>query len=172
MASRQKISQMTPKGADLEATDLLEISEDTGSGYVTKSITGQEIINSASGGSQDLQQVTNNGNTTDIDIIVTDGIDSSNISTQSIVVTNGISGTYSALNYDGSIALKAGSQTSSLANTNVTNPNVILEFPNKAAGSYTIATTGDLTSGTIQGISLYNNASHDEASNSWKFSRT
>jgi hypothetical protein len=50
MASRQKISQMTPKGANLEATDLLEISEDTGSGYVTKSITGQEIIAAGSYG--------------------------------------------------------------------------------------------------------------------------
>jgi hypothetical protein len=50
MASRQKISQMTPKGANLEATDLLEISEDTGSGYVTKSITGQEIISAGSYG--------------------------------------------------------------------------------------------------------------------------
>lgn len=44
MANRLKISQMTPKGANLEPTDLLEISENTGSGYVTKSITGQEII--------------------------------------------------------------------------------------------------------------------------------
>jgi len=41
---------MTPKGANLEATDLLEISEDTGSGYVTKSITGQEIISAGSYG--------------------------------------------------------------------------------------------------------------------------
>ena len=41
---------MTPKGANLEATDLLEISEDTGSGYVTKSITGQEIIAAGSYG--------------------------------------------------------------------------------------------------------------------------
>jgi hypothetical protein len=47
---RQKISQMPPKGANLQATDLLEISEVSGSGYITKSITGQEIINSASGG--------------------------------------------------------------------------------------------------------------------------
>jgi hypothetical protein len=50
MAQRQKISQMTPKGANLEATDLLEISELSGSGYITKSITGQEIIDAASGG--------------------------------------------------------------------------------------------------------------------------
>jgi hypothetical protein len=50
MARRQKISQMPPKGANLEATDLLEISEVSGTGYITKSITGQEIINAASGG--------------------------------------------------------------------------------------------------------------------------
>jgi len=40
-----KISQLTPKGANLAATDLLEISESAGGGtYVTKSITGAEII--------------------------------------------------------------------------------------------------------------------------------
>jgi hypothetical protein len=58
---------MTPKGANLQATDLLEISEVSGTGYITKSITGQEIINAASGGgggSQDLQQVTDIGATT------------------------------------------------------------------------------------------------------------
>jgi hypothetical protein len=157
MARRQKISQMTPKGANLQATDLLEISELSGTGYITKSITGQQIINAGGGGgSQNLQQVTDLGNTTYIDIIVTDGTDSSQISTQGIVVTNGISGTYSAINYDGSIALKAGSQTSSLANTNVTNPNVTLEFPNKATGSYTIATTADIPS--VSGFVPYTGA--------------
>lgn len=50
MANRQKISQMTPKGANLDATDLLEVSVQTGSGYSTYSITGQEIIDAASGG--------------------------------------------------------------------------------------------------------------------------
>lgn len=46
-----KISQLPAKGANLEATDLVEISEFNGSGYVSKSITGQEIIDGASGGS-------------------------------------------------------------------------------------------------------------------------
>ena len=46
---RQRISQMPPKGANLEATDLLEISEVSGTGYITKSITGQEIIDGAGG---------------------------------------------------------------------------------------------------------------------------
>ena len=50
MAQRQKISQMTPKGANLEATDLLEVSVQTGSGYSTYSITGQEIITAGSYG--------------------------------------------------------------------------------------------------------------------------
>lgn len=45
-----KISQLTPKGANLGASDLLEISEFNGSGYETKSITGQEIIDAAGGG--------------------------------------------------------------------------------------------------------------------------
>lgn len=47
---RIKISQLTPKGANLASTDLLEISEFDGSGYVTRSITGQEIIDAAGGG--------------------------------------------------------------------------------------------------------------------------
>jgi hypothetical protein len=39
-----RISELTPKGANLEATDLLEISEVTADGFVSKSITGQEIL--------------------------------------------------------------------------------------------------------------------------------
>jgi len=43
----QKISQLTPKGSNLSATDLLEISINTGGGtYATKNITGQQIMNS------------------------------------------------------------------------------------------------------------------------------
>jgi hypothetical protein len=40
---RQKISQMTPKGADIESTDLIEVSTFESGSYVTRSITGQEI---------------------------------------------------------------------------------------------------------------------------------
>ena len=41
-----KISDLTPKGANLIATDLLVISEDIGGGlYETKSITGDEVLN-------------------------------------------------------------------------------------------------------------------------------
>lgn len=51
---RQKISQMTPKGANLAATDLIEISELVSGTYQTKSITGQEIIDAASGGGTNI----------------------------------------------------------------------------------------------------------------------
>ena len=52
----QKISQMTPKGANLEGTDLLEVSTLESGSYVTRSITGQEIIDAAaaSGGVTDV----------------------------------------------------------------------------------------------------------------------
>lgn len=40
----QKISQMTPKGANLAATDLIEVSTIESGSYVTRSITGQELI--------------------------------------------------------------------------------------------------------------------------------
>ena len=75
MARRQKISQMNPKGANLQATDLLEVSVLTGTGYDTYSITGQEIINAGGGGgSQDLQQVTDLGATTTNSITITSGV--------------------------------------------------------------------------------------------------
>lgn len=47
-----KISELTPKGANLEATDLLEISESTADGYSSKSITGAEIITASQEGMQ------------------------------------------------------------------------------------------------------------------------
>jgi hypothetical protein len=43
----QKISQLTAKGAAIASTDLIEISESNGAGgYVTKSVTGGNIIGS------------------------------------------------------------------------------------------------------------------------------
>ena len=45
-----KISQLPAKGANLGSADLLEVSEFTGTGYVSKSITGQEIIDAIPAG--------------------------------------------------------------------------------------------------------------------------
>ena len=42
----QKISQLTAKGTAIAATDLIEISESNGAGgYVTKSVTGANVVN-------------------------------------------------------------------------------------------------------------------------------
>jgi len=49
MNQKIKISQLPAKGSNLAAADLLEIAEFTGTGYVSKSITGQEIIDAAAG---------------------------------------------------------------------------------------------------------------------------
>lgn len=47
----KKISELTAKGSNLSSTDLLEVSVDDGlGGRVSKSITGQEIIDAASAG--------------------------------------------------------------------------------------------------------------------------
>lgn len=152
---RQKISQMTPKGANLEATDLIEISELVSGSYVTKSITGLEIINAASGGALDLQLVTDNGNTTTNSISVTIGVNEySAVNALNVTTENIAADTHVTIENTGTLLLKTGAEESSLKNTNVTNPSVVLEFPDKATGSYTIATTSDLTSGTVTSVDL------------------
>ena len=157
---RQKISQMTPKGANLEATDLIEVSTIDGSSYVTKSITGQEIIDAASGGSLDLQQVTDNGSTTTNTIVVEiNPNESTTISGIDVKTENTAANTHVTIENTGTLYLKAGDEESSLKNTNVTNANVILEFPNKTAGSYTIATTSDIPS--VSGYVPYTGATQN-----------
>ena len=78
--ARGKISQLDPKGADLSSTDLFEVSVNTGSGYDTYSITGQEIINGGSG-----IYVPYTGATQDVDL------DANKLSAESIYIegTNG-----------------------------------------------------------------------------------
>ena len=69
----QKISQMTPKGADLDATDLIEVSTIVGGSYVTKSITGQELIDAIpapTGFVPDTRTLTINGVTQDLSAVL------------------------------------------------------------------------------------------------------
>lgn len=152
---RQKISQMTPKGADLEATDLIEVSTIESGSYVTRSITGQEIINAASAGSQDLQSVTDNGNTTSNAILVSNALGNYSSISESVISTiDENTSTVTSINSNGTLTLGNGIAESQLRNTNVTNGSVILEFPNKTSGNYTIATTSDLTSGTVTSVGV------------------
>jgi hypothetical protein len=53
--ANKKISQLTPKGSALSATDLLEVSVDAGGGtYTTTSVTGQEIKDFVGGGNPNV----------------------------------------------------------------------------------------------------------------------
>jgi hypothetical protein len=77
MATSIKISQLPAKGANLEATDLLEVSEFNGTGYVSKSITGQEIIDAVAGGgvtdvTASAPLASSGGSTPDISMAVAD----------------------------------------------------------------------------------------------------
>jgi hypothetical protein len=71
---------MTPKGANLEGSDLLEVSTLESGSYVTRSITGQEIIDAAAGsgvtdvtGSNPI--VSTGGTTPDISIRQSSSVD-------------------------------------------------------------------------------------------------
>jgi hypothetical protein len=162
---------MTPKGANLQATDLLEISELSGTGYITKSITGQEIINAGGGGgSQNLQQVTDIGNDTTNGIITTSSFvafdDISSPDNYSVLSTNclelGTNSTGEQLFLFGNNIefVRGGGSIGKFKATNITSPNnVTLEFPNKTTGSYTIATTADIPS--VSGFVPYTGATAD-----------
>ena len=45
-----KISDLPAKGSAIVSTDLLEIAQVSGGGYVSKSVTGQDIFDAAGGG--------------------------------------------------------------------------------------------------------------------------
>jgi hypothetical protein len=148
-----KISEL-PAGSALSGTEEIPIVQSA----TTKKITAQDIADLA--GSGDLQQVTDLGNTTTNDLIVTDGSGEGAIIGQTIIVTqNTDNDSFASINNDGSLRLQGDGITSQLKNTNVTNPSVVLEFPDKATGSYTIATTADIPS--VSGFVPYTGATAD-----------
>jgi len=102
-----KISQLDPKGADLSSTDLFEVSVNTGSGYDTYSITGQEIINGGSG-----IYVPYTGATQDVDL------DANKLSAESIYIegTNGAGHLH--LKHQNADATASGQSTALFADVN------------------------------------------------------
>ena len=89
----QKISQMTPKGANLEGSDLLEVSTLESGSYVTRSITGQEIIDAAAGsGVTDVTAtapiVSTGGTTPDISIRQSSSVDDGYLAASDWIVFN------------------------------------------------------------------------------------
>jgi hypothetical protein len=104
---RQKISQMTPKGADLEATDLIEISTLVSGSYVTKSVTGDELVlNSLSG------YVPYVGATQDVDL------DNNKLSARSVYIEGTNGDGHLHLKHQNADATASGQSTALYADSN------------------------------------------------------
>jgi len=104
---RQKISQMTPKGADLEATDLIEVSTLDSGSYVTRSVTGQEVINGVSD-----YFVPYTGATQDVDL------DDNKISARSIYIEGTSGAGHLHLKHQNADATATGQSTALYADSN------------------------------------------------------
>lgn len=105
--ARAKISQLDPKGSNLSSTDLFEVSVNTGSGYDTYSITGQEIIDGGSG-----IYVPYTGATQDVDL------DANKLSAESVYIegTNGAGHLH--LKHQNADATATGQSTALFADVN------------------------------------------------------
>lgn len=139
-----KISQLPAKGANLGAQDLVEVAEFTGTGYVSKSITGQEIIDAASGGGAAWGSITGTLSTqtdlqTALDAKQDDLVSGTNIKTingssvlgsGNLTISGGLQGLY---NVYGSIAnISQGIDASINASTSATistNTNILYLNP-------------------------------------------
>jgi hypothetical protein len=102
-----------------------------------------------------LQQVTDEGSITTNFLTVGDtaGI-YSEVGDSFVGTANNTNDTYAYIASDGSLGLGNGTHESTLKNTNVNETGIILEFPDKTAGSYTIATTDEITNGTVTSVGL------------------
>jgi len=103
-------------------------------------------------GLQNLQQVTDLGNVTSNSMRVELANSYSQINVSNIGTENTTLSTYAYLRNNGSISIKSGAVESNIKNAGVTNSGVILEFPNKTSGSYTIATTSDVIVQNLQQV--------------------
>ena len=103
---------------------------------------------------QNLQEITDQGATTTNAIYVGDlSTAYSEISNGAVGTSNVNNSTYSYISQDAILGLHNGDVESQLKNTDVsTGNNVILEFPDKTSGSYTIATTEDILAATNYGL--------------------
>jgi len=103
---------------------------------------------------QNLQEVTDQGATTTNAIYVGDlSTAYSEVSNGAVGTSNVNNSTYSYISQDAILGLHNGDVESQLKNTDVsTGNNVILEFPDKTSGSYTIATTADIPAATNYGL--------------------
>ena len=148
-----KISELTPKGTNLQNSDLLEISEVTSDGYSSKSITGAEIITAAQSGLQTTLVSGTNIKTINSTSLLGSGniAISTNPRTLANVVGSNLTGTANQIS--ASVLIPAG--------TMVTNNSIyVRNLLTKTAGSTT--STGRIyinTSNSLTGATLLATAS-------------
>ena len=112
-----------------------------------------------------LQIVTNAGDTTTTTVHLDGGASSDSVNEQAIfnpdqiASINKTTGSGVSIDSIGNVSLSNGVDSSILSSANVTNPNVVLQFPNKISGDYTLATTDDIP--PVTGFVPYTGATED-----------
>lgn len=146
--AKVKISDLTPKGANLANTDLLMISQTTTDGYESKSITGAEIIASAQEGVQPtLVSGTNIKTVNDTSLLGSGNIDIET-NPRTLANINGLNLTGTSTQISASVLIPAGTL---VANNSIYVRNLLT----KTAGSTTSSARMYLnTSNTITGATL------------------
>jgi hypothetical protein len=112
------------------------------------------ISSTGGGGTQDLQGVTDNGNTTTNSLNIQLGDDYSIVNRTNVTTESDATGAYAFIENTGKLGINSGDFEGTIQANNLTANNVNLEFPQKTAGSYTIATTDDLTGGSVTSVGL------------------
>lgn len=136
---------------NLNAAHNLTIDLDT----ISLNGTSYNWSSIVSGVPQDLQQVTDVGNITTNDIIVQGANDFvGQLSSQVVTVYNTVTGAYAEMfvGTSGQLTLSNGTSAGIFTVNNLVSTNVQLEFPNKPTGTYTIATTADISTPTLQQV--------------------
>lgn len=105
-------------------------------------------------GTENLQNVTDLGNTTTNSLNVQLGDDYSIVNRTNVTTESDATGAYAFIENTGKLGINSGDFEGTIQANNLTANNVNLEFPQKAVGSYTIATTDDLTGGTVTSVGL------------------
>lgn len=105
-------------------------------------------------GTENLQNVTDFGNTTTNSLNVQLGDDYSIVNRTNVTTESDATGAYAFIENTGKLGINSGDFEGTIQANNLTANNVNLEFPQKAVGSYTIATTDDLTGGTVTSVGL------------------
>ena len=123
-----------------------KVDKVTGSRLITSAES--TIIGNTSGtntGDQDLQSVTDIDNTTSNNISIEDSLWRTLLAPNSVQISPLNLTTYSVLDADGKLQLKSNATAAGIIKATDITADITLEFPNKTVGTYTIATTDDLT---------------------------